>query len=220
MENIEFLNECKTLNDISRVLYGKANYSNREKVKIFLQENGINWKEWLAENKERNKRYCEVCGKELTGEQKKFCSHSCSAKATNTLRGNEKYCKCCGKRLKNYQVSFCSHKCDHDFRYKEYIKRWKNGEESGLNGEYGISPNLRRYLFEKYEYKCQKCGWGEENPITHKVPLQIHHIDGDFKNNIEENLQLLCPNCHSLTETFGKLNKNGRKGRNKYNKKK
>lgn len=27
-------------------------------------------------------------------------------------------------------------------------------------------------------------------------------------NNKEENLQLLCPNCHSLTENFGSSNKN------------
>lgn len=37
--------------------------------------------------------------------------------------------------------------------------------------------------------------------------LQIHHIDGNHYNNEESNLQLLCPNCHSLTPTFGALNK-------------
>lgn len=85
-----------------------------------------------------------------------------------------------------------------------------------MNGEYGISKYIRRYLFEKYDCKCQKCGWGEKNIMTNYVPLQIHHKDGNYANNSEENLQLLCPNCHSLTETFGRLNKNGRKGRKKY----
>lgn len=55
------------------------------------------------------------------------------------------------------------------------------------------------------------CGWGEENPHTHLIPLQIHHIDGDCTNNKEENLQLLCPNCHSLTETFGGRNENSKR---------
>ena len=36
-----------------------------------------------------------------------------------------------------------------------------------------------------------------------RIPLEIHHIDGDCTNNKMENLQLLCPNCHSLTSNFG-----------------
>lgn len=61
-------------------------------------------------------------------------------------------------------------------------------------------------FFNKNHSKCQKCGWGEINPVTKLVPLQIHHIDGDCLNNDEKNLELLCPNCHSLTETYGSLN--------------
>lgn len=58
---------------------------------------------------------------------------------------------------------------------------------------------------------CQFCGWGERNPITGKVPLALHHIDGDCTNNTIGNLQLLCPNCHSLTDNFGSLNKNSKR---------
>jgi predicted restriction endonuclease len=67
---------------------------------------------------------------------------------------------------------------------------------------------IRRYLFEKYNSKCQRCGWGEVNSFTKLVPLQVHHIDGNCINNNEDNLQLLCPNCHSLTDTYGSLNAN------------
>lgn len=43
------------------------------------------------------------------------------------------------------------------------------------------------------------------------IPLDIHHIDGDFKNDKKENLKLLCKNCHAQTETYGsKNNGNGR----------
>lgn len=55
---------------------------------------------------------------------------------------------------------------------------------------------------EKYQYKCSRCGWEEENPYTHTIPLEVEHIDGNFRNNKEDNLTLLCPNCHSQTETF------------------
>lgn len=48
-------------------------------------------------------------------------------------------------------------------------------------------------------------------------PLEVEHIDGNFENNSEENLTLLCPNCYSLTPTYKGANKgNGRKERKKY----
>ena len=135
-----------------------------------------------------------------------------------TLKKEKKkeYCINCGKEIKPHKgtktYKFCSHECQNEFRNKEYIKRWQNGEENGTKGNYyQVSGIIRKYIFEKYGGKCQICGWGEENPITHKVPLQIHHIDGDCTNNKEENLQLLCPNCHSLTETFGSLNENSKR---------
>ena len=43
-----------------------------------------------------------------------------------------------------------------------------------------------------------------------EIRLQVHHKDGDHLNNELENLQLLCPNCHSQTDTYaGKKNKKG-----------
>ena len=71
-------------------------------------------------------------------------------------------------------------------------------------------------MFEKAGYKCEKCGWGEENPYTHRVPLQIHHLDGNSLNNAESNLQVLCPNCHCLTENYGSRNKNAPNGKSQY----
>ena len=44
----------------------------------------------------------------------------------------------------------------------------------------------------------------------------IHHIDGNCLNNDESNLQVLCPNCHAMTENFGSRNKNAAPGRSKY----
>ena len=55
---------------------------------------------------------------------------------------------------------------------------------------------------------------GTNNPKTGKVPLVADHIDGNWQNNIEENLRLICPNCDSLSPTYAALNKgHGRKHR-------
>lgn len=55
------------------------------------------------------------------------------------------------------------------------------------------------------------------NTYTGKIPLEVEHIDGNFLNNKEENLILLCPNYHSLTSTYKGANRgNRRKDRKKY----
>ena len=62
----------------------------------------------------------------------------------------------------------------------------------------------------KREEKCEICGCGTEwngRPLR----LQVHHINGNPHDNRPENLQILCPNCHSQTETFtGKNIKNAK----------
>ena len=62
-----------------------------------------------------------------------------------------------------------------------------------------------KLILEKYkENKCEICGISEWNgkPIT----CQLHHIDGNHNNNKLENLQILCPNCHSQTNNYCKNN--------------
>jgi hypothetical protein len=119
------------------------------------------------------------------------------------------YCRCCGTELERTHASrkFCNNLCQQKHIHKEYVERWKSGEENGRKGLISISSHIRRYLFEKYDSKCMRCGWNSINPSTGKSPLEINHKDGDWKNNIEENLELLCPNCHSLEPTYKALNR-------------
>jgi len=126
-------------------------------------------------------------------------------------KGTSKVCYClnCGKELSGSQVKYCSNECQMEYQKTKKINEWKEHPER-FSSENGYSF-IRNYLLEKYNYKCEKCGWNEENPYTHSIPLEVHHIDGDCTNNREENLQLLCPNHHSLTENFGSRNKNNSK---------
>lgn len=128
----------------------------------------------------------------------------------------EKYCLFCGKPIGN-RLKYCSKKCRSDYQYIKWVTDWKNGKESGLRGEYGVSYYLKKYLFLKYDSKCTICGWSQVNPFTGLIPLEVEHIDGNYLNNSEDNLTLLCPNCHSLTKTAKGSNRgNGRKSRKKY----
>ncbi len=210
MENLkDILKDCRSISCVARKIFGNENYYNRIKCKKILEENGINWKDWLDNVNSKPIKYCLYCGKEITSKNaEKFCDNSCAASYNNSKRAsNDRFCLNCGKNLKGtkHKRKFCSEECFQEFKYKNLVERWKNGLENGVRGDNCISRFIRKYLFIKYDNKCQLCGWGEENPTTHKIPLQVHHIDGDFTNNKEENLQLLCPNCHSLTETFGSI---------------
>ena len=125
-------------------------------------------------------------------------------------------CLNCNKVIQN-RNKYCSIKCQKEYEYNEYINKWKKGGKFGCRGDYQISMHIKRYLFNKYQNKCARCGWGEKNKYTGNIPLEVEHIDGNYQNNNEDNLILLCPNCHSLTSTYKGANLNkGRKNRSKY----
>lgn len=126
-----------------------------------------------------------------------------------------KKCIYCGNILKNTQTKFCSNYCQQEYSYITYIEKWKNGQVDGIRGGDCLSRHLRRYIFEKYNNSCQICGWNKINQYSNTVPLEIHHIDGNCLNNKEDNLQLLCPNCHSFTINNKSLNKKSQRNRKK-----
>lgn len=119
-------------------------------------------------------------------------------------------CQICGKLVDNLRSTFCSNVCQNESQYRSFIERWRLGQEIG-NKSSGrtlqVSSHIRRYLREKFGDRCTKCGWAERHPTTKRIPLNVEHINGDPFDSSEGNLTLLCPNCHSLTVTFGILNR-------------
>jgi hypothetical protein len=154
---------------------------------------------------------CKNCGKALSKTENRFCNQSCSASFNN--RGIRRHwkekalCACgCGRPVKRHESRFASSKCKRHYDYSEYIKRWKAGQESGVVYLGLVSNHIKRYLRDKFYDKCTKCGWAVIHPVTGVVPLQVNHVNGNCEDNREENLDLLCPNCHVLTHNYGALN--------------
>jgi hypothetical protein len=116
-------------------------------------------------------------------------------------------CLSCGTEPERPGYKYCSNSCQKEFEYKRILKQWKAGKITGLQSTGIVTPWLKRYLREKFGDKCVMCGWSKVHPATGKVPLVADHIDGNWKNNQEENLRLLCPNCDALTPTFSNLNR-------------
>jgi 5-methylcytosine-specific restriction endonuclease McrA len=76
----------------------------------------------------------------------------------------------------------------------------------------GVAIRWWQRFLKKTVGKCEKCGY-----LDHLEVLEVHHLDKIRKNNVRENLILLCPNCH---EVWHLLDKSGRYSPNKYERKK
>lgn len=169
------------------------------------------------------KKECEYCGSEFPininrncDKERKYCNRSCSAYATNLKLGKNIHgernnrCLNCDNIVNKYST-YCDNTCYAKYKQKLIFKEIENGDIGQFEGQY------RKFLINKYGSRCMDCGWCEINKSTGNVPIQMEHIDGDAKNNSLNNLKLLCPNCHSLTPTYGNLNKgNGRDERKIY----
>lgn len=112
-------------------------------------------------------------------------------------------CKCfnCGspvirkpsdiKRSKTGNV-YCSKSCSNS----KNNSLFRQGENNP-NFRTGISFYRKKKLLNNNN-KCEACG------IEKEIVLQVHHIDGNRKNNNDSNLQILCANCHLIIHCTGK----------------
>lgn len=60
---------------------------------------------------------------------------------------------------------------------------------------------LKEGYFKKKCYNCGKTKW-----LGYDIPLELHHKNGKHTDNSLDNLTLLCPNCHALTDTYRSKN--------------
>ncbi|MEV7275910.1 HNH endonuclease signature motif containing protein [Streptomyces sp. NPDC093111] len=75
-------------------------------------------------------------------------------------------------------------------------------EQTGPQTRRIPSDRLTRAMTESgVRRQCALCG-NEAVWRGRPLPLEVDHIDGDWRNNRIENLRFLCPNCHSTTDTY------------------
>lgn len=81
-----------------------------------------------------------------------------------------------------------------------HIKRFaqRTFEECGWDSK-------RDRVIKEQNYKCIKCGLSEW--LGKPLIFEIDHKDGNNSNDARENLEAMCPNCHSTTDTWRGRNK-------------
>lgn len=130
---------------------------------------------------------CLICGKHFEHissrcNKAKYCSRRCYHRSQIGKGLTEYTCEHCGKKFNDsfsHPRKYCSIECVK----KKYHTIWKPGFS------YIRKAMKRRGMIES----CELCGYKEFPQI-----LGIHHKDENRKNNELSNLQVLCPNCHSI----------------------
>lgn len=119
-------------------------------------------------------------------------------------------CRFCSEEFlfgKNSGGIYCSNRCQRDEQHELQVLAWLAGNDPGWSGKTAqLKPFVRRYLHMTRGTACSECGWDKRHPVDGAVLTEVDHIDGNAKNCTEENLRILCPNCHSMTPTFRRRN--------------
>jgi len=86
---------------------------------------------------------------------------------------------------------------------KKKIGRWTN-EEVFIENSKATTASAKNRILEQslIEYKCSKCN-NDGNWLNEKLVLQLEHKNGKNNDHRLENLEFLCPNCHTQTKTWG-----------------
>jgi hypothetical protein len=137
----------------------------------------------------RIKENCHVCNKEFEHissrcNKAKYCSRTCYHKAQNKKGTITLKCKHCEKEFKTSpsemkKRKYCSIQCTKKDNFHTHNYKYSS---------------IRRSLLRKNKInKCERCNYSEFPQI-----LGVHHKDRNHHNNHMSNLEILCPNCHSL----------------------
>lgn len=172
---------------------GKKGY---EKTKHLLDAKRQEKSRKTRETYEASPKICPACGDVLPYEKRgnKFCDHSCAASyhkgsSIPPKKRPPKTCPHCGNLVEKRNNKYC------DACIVEGIYN-KPQSLDVIKSDRG----RRHFLIRERGHQCENCGLEEWNDLP--IPIEVHHVDGNPDHNVEENLRLLCPNCHAQTEFY------------------
>jgi uncharacterized Zn ribbon protein len=155
---------------------------------------------------------CKKCGSEF--EPQKGLINYCSLICRNSRSWSEEDKQKLSETMKNSEkVKFANlNKTELDWveinlrRKEKHTKKILESNYDDLSFE-----SLRFRILYEQENKCNSCGISEwlGEPIT----LELEHKDGNHFNNVRDNLEMICPNCHSQTSTWRGRNKKDKKNK-------
>lgn len=146
------------------------------------------------------KQNCLICDTEFLARPTdvrrghgKYCSISCSNSARRRDPVPNVVCACCNKEFHLSQSKQDQSKSGLFFCCREHKDRSQR-----IGGIKAIQPDhygtgYKALAWNNFPHNCNRCGYDEHVKI-----LEVHHRDHDHSNNVLENLELLCPNCHAI----------------------
>jgi Zn finger protein HypA/HybF involved in hydrogenase expression len=151
---------------------------------------------------------CIKCNNEHDGSfgSGKYCSKACANSRVRTEETKKKI----SEGVKT-SVKFVEGNKQRFVDYKQLGKKLKQiADNKILEADYNTLTydRLKKRIVLEQNQKCNHCGIDKWN--NKPIVLELEHIDGNHSNNERENLEAICPNCHSQTDTW--------RGRNKTNK--
>ena len=147
---------------------------------------------------------CNADGCTVVTKNRLFCSRSCSNSGMPRRKKihQDRSCTYCSKAMYTTVERNSDGVCMPCRKSAEYLLATWGSRKSPPSKDLLVRTGL-------FECKCAQCGltsWQGKSGL--EAPLQVDHIDGDNRNNVIENLRLLCANCHMLTETYAGRNRN------------
>jgi len=148
---------------------------------------------------------CRKCDKKFVPKKGtiNYCSLSCRNSRNFSEQTKEK--KSCITKRKWLDGTYSLVDWDNVNNNVEKISKsfgvWeKKAYDRLFNGEKLHIQTLRKILIWDVKNCCELCNTSEW--LGSAITLEVHHIDGNNKNNELSNLQILCPNCHSQTDNY------------------
>lgn len=144
---------------------------------------------------------CEYCLKNIDGSfgSGRFCSRSC-ANGFATKNKRKEINENVSKILKG-RPSVHSKETMQEIGKK--VSNSKLVKYDNMDTENILSSAARkRKVLKEQNDKCLHCTlsvW-----LNKPMKFELHHVDGNSDNNTRINLEVLCPNCHSFTDSWNK----------------